>query len=66
MEYANSEIKSLICEYIHNSRNRKILYRRMVDGMTFEALAVEFNMSVRQVKTIVYRETQVLFKHLSY
>ena len=49
MEYTNSQIRDLIREHIHNERDRKILYRRLVDGVCFEPLAEEFDMSVRQI-----------------
>ena len=64
MEYSNSQIKALIAEYIHSQRDRKILYRRLVDGVTFEKLAEEFDLSVRQVKNIVYRNESELFKRI--
>lgn len=54
-EYSNSDIEKLIDEYIHNERNRKILKRRFIDGICYEPLSEEFDLSVRQVKRIVYR-----------
>lgn len=62
MEYTNSEIRALIDEYIHNERNRAILKRRLIDGIVFERLAEEFDLSVRQTKNIIYREQEKLFK----
>ena len=64
MEYTNSQIRELIDEYIHNERNRRMLYRRLVDGVTLERLSEEFGLSVRQTKTIVRRCEMVLFKHI--
>ena len=64
MEYTNSQIRELIEEHIHSERDRKILYRRLVDGIAFEPLAEEFELSARYVKTIVYKAEKVLFKHL--
>ena len=64
MEYTNSQIKALICEHIHSARDRKILYRRLVDGITYERLAEEFQLSVREVKKIVYKREEILFRHL--
>lgn len=58
MEYTNSEIERLIDELIHSARDRAILKRRFIDGICFEPLAEEFDLSVRQVKRIVYRETE--------
>ena len=45
-------------------RDRRILYRRLVDGICFEPLAEEFDMSVRQIQNIVYKSQEKLFKHL--
>lgn len=63
-EYSNTDIQIAINEWIRNERNRNILKRRLVDGICFEPLAEEFDLSVRQVKTIVYRETERLLKHI--
>ena len=64
MEYTNSQIRGLIAEYIHSERDRRILERRLIDGVTFERLAEEFDMSVRQTKAIVYKAQEQLFRHL--
>ena len=64
MEYSNSEITRVINEYIHHERNRKILLRRYIDGITLEALAEEFDLSVKQIKNIIYKNEGVIFKHL--
>ena len=64
MEYTNSQIRRIIAEYIHSERDRRILERRLIDGVTFERLAEEFDMSARQMKNIVYRLQDKLFKHL--
>ena len=61
---SNSEIEHLIDEWIHSERDRKILKRRLIDGICYEPLAWEFQMSVRQMKTIVSRAEARLFKHL--
>ena len=63
MEYTNSQIRELIREHIHSERDRKILFRRLVDGKTFETLAEEFQMSPRQIRSIVHKNEQILFKH---
>lgn len=64
MEYANSEIAALIDEHIHSERDRAILKRRLIDGITFEALAEEFNMSPRHMKRVVYNAQDALFRKL--
>lgn len=63
MEYTNSQIRALIDEWVHSERDREILKRRLIDGITFERLAEEFDMSPRQIKNIVYIQEQQLYKH---
>ena len=63
-EYTNSEIKVLISEHIHNERDRKILERRLCDGVTFDGLSEEFNLSVQRIKVIVYKAQSRLFRYL--
>ena len=62
---SNSEIRHAIDEWIKSERDRKILSRRSSDGICFEPLAAEFDMSVRQIKNIVYRSETILFRHLN-
>ncbi len=62
--YTNSQISHIIDEYVHNERDRKILKRRFVDGIVFDKLAEEFDLSVRQVKNIVYKSEKIFLKHL--
>lgn len=66
MEYTNSQIKALIDEYIHSERDRSILKRRLIDGICFEPLAEEFDMSDRQVRNIVYRCEKIIFSHVDF
>lgn len=60
-----SEWNHLIDEWIFSERDRNILKRRLLDGLTFQQLADEFDMSVRQIKNIVYKKSEILFKKLS-
>lgn len=64
MEYTNSQIRELIAEHIHSERDRRLLERRLIDGVVFEKLGEEFAMSDRQVRRIVYKLQEQLFKHL--
>ena len=64
MEYTNTLIRELIAEYIHSERDRAILCRRLIDGITFERLAEEFEMSPRQIRSIVHKSEMILFKHI--
>lgn len=63
-DYSRTEITEAIDEWILNERNRRVLYRRLIDGITFEKLAEEFDMSVRQIKRIVYKGEDVIFRHI--
>lgn len=64
IEYSNSAIERIIDEYIHSEVNRRILKRRLIDGIAYDPLSEEFHYSVRQVKNIVYKYEKVIFKHL--
>ena len=64
MEYTNSRIRELIAEHIHSERNREILCRRLIDGVTFERLAEEFELSPRQTREIVHKNEQILFRNM--
>ena len=64
MEYTNSQIKEIISEWIHSARDREINIRRYTEGMTYEQLAEVFDMSVSQIKRIIYRDAFVIFRHI--
>lgn len=57
---SNTEIINLINEYIHSERDRKLMQRRYVDGICFEPLAEEFELSTIQTKRIVSKNTEAL------
>ena len=53
-----SELNNLIDEWIFSERDRKILKRRLIDGLTYERIAEEFDLSPRYVSTIIYKGIQ--------
>jgi hypothetical protein len=61
---SRTQLETLIDEWIFSERDRAILKRRMLDGICFDQLSDEFNLSVRQTKNIVYKAKDRLFKHL--
>ena len=63
-EYSRTEIEGAINEWILNEKHRAILRRRLIDGICYEPLAEEFDMSVRQIKDIVYKSQEKVFRHL--
>lgn len=65
----NVQIAADIDRYVNGrnaERNREILKRRLIDGITFERLAEQFDLSVRQTKTIVYKSSEQLFRRVAY
>jgi len=62
---SNSDKIYLIDEWIPNEKYRAILKRRLIDGICFEPIAEEFEMSVRQVKNIVYKSERKLISHIN-
>lgn len=64
IEYSNSQIEAIIDDYIHSDRDRSLLKSRLIDGLTHEKLAEKYDLSVRQVKRLIYKKQEVVFKHL--
>jgi len=64
MEYTNSQILSLISEYIHSERDRLILCSRLIDGITIEKLGEMYELSPRQIKNILRRDEEIIFRHI--
>ena len=60
----NSKLSDLIDEWIKGERNRAILKRRLIDCICYEPLAEEFGLSVTQIKSIVYKQQNIIFKHI--
>lgn len=58
--YTNSELSLRIDDVIHSERDRRILKRRFIDGVTYEKIAEEFELSDRHVKTIVRKYIELI------
>ena len=65
-ELSNIELARAIDTWVRGERNRAILKRRLIDEICYEPLAEEFNLSVQQIKNIVYKSQEQLFKHLKF
>ncbi len=63
-DISRTELTETIDEYILNEKYRAIIKRRLLDGITYDGLAAEFCMSPRQIKRIVYKAEEVIFRHL--
>lgn len=56
--------EKLIDLWIFNERDRAILKRRLLDGVCYEPLAEEFDLTARQVQKIVYKSQNKLIRHI--
>lgn len=64
VDLSRSQIEHLVDEWIFSEGDRAIIKRRLLDGLTYERLAEEFDLSVRQIKNIVYKCEDRLFSHI--
>jgi len=64
MDYTNSQAREAIAEHIHSERDRRLLERRLIDGVVIEKLAEEFELSPRQVRNILRKNEDILFRKL--
>lgn len=56
----NSELAELIGEHIHSERDRQIMRMKLIDGLTYEKIAENFEMSPRYVRSLVKKQTDRL------
>ena len=60
---SNAEIREIIDNYVRGrnaERNRELLKRRIIDGVTMEKLAEEYALSVTQVKEIIHKNLPLI------
>ena len=62
LEITNTQIAHIIDEYIRSERDRNLLKRRYIDGIVFEKLSEEFELSTVQTKRIVKKQSIILLK----
>ena len=65
VKYRNSDAVKIIDEYIHSERDRKIIMRRLIDGVSIEGLAEEFDRSPRAMQRKVAKLQQEVFLHMT-
>lgn len=63
-EYTNTEMFNLIDDYIHVARDRRVMKDRLINGLGMEALAEKYEVSASQMKRIVDRNQETLFRLL--
>lgn len=61
---SNTQLISLIDNWIKSERDRYILKRRLIDGICYEALGEEVGLTYDRIKQIVYKQQNILFKHI--
>lgn len=60
----NFEIAESIDRYVRGERDRAILKRRLIDKISQEKLAEEFDLSVSQIKRILMSAQEQLYTRL--
>lgn len=61
---STKEIDDAINLWIKNKRNREILHERLIDGIKFDELAENHDLSPQQVKNIVRKGKEIVFNHV--
>lgn len=56
-----SELEHRINESVLHERDRRIMYRRLIDGICLEPLSEEFDISVRQLNRIIHKWENKIF-----
>ena len=64
MEYTNSQIRELISEYIHNAVDRKMVFDRLVNGLTFDRISAIYQLEVKTVRKRIHKCENEIFRHL--
>lgn len=63
-EISNDDIAAMIEKWVKGTRNREIMRDRLIDIMTYERIAEKHDLSVRYVKTLIYHQEEIIFKHI--
>lgn len=61
---SRTEWNQLIDDWIFSEIDRHILKRRLLDGLCFQQVADEVNLSIEQVKKRYYKAQKELFIHV--
>ena len=63
-EVSRTELENAIREWVFSERDRAIISRRLLDGITYSELEEEFHISERQIKNIVYKAENKIYNHI--
>ena len=64
INYTYSEMSEIIEENMHSQRDRLILRKCFIDGLSHEKISEEINMSNRQVSNIISKYSVMLIEYL--
>lgn len=64
-DYSNFRFKELTEEYIHSSRDREMLVKFYVDDATYDELCEEYCLSLSQVKRILRKGGETVFRKMN-
>lgn len=59
---SNTDLSALIDNWIKNQRDRGIMKRKLIDGITYEKISEEYELSVKQVYRIVKKYVAMLYQ----
>lgn len=62
-DMSTDDVDELIHKWIFSERDRRVMHRRLIDGIPIEKLAAEFDISVSQIKRIVNKGKQTILSH---
>ena len=63
-DLSRNEIEYLIDQFVFSSRYREILKDRLIEGMTYEMISTRHDLSVSQVKNIIRKNKENVFRHI--
>ena len=67
-DVCRTQIAEAIDEWVilslYADRDRRIMYRRLIDGASVDSLCSEFGLEVSQIRRIVDKWAGVIFKHI--
>ena len=58
------QLSYLIDSWVFSERDRALLKRKLIDNISYEPLAEEFQLSVRQTQAIVYKGLSQIVPHI--
>lgn len=57
---SNTELSALVDDWVKSQRDRQVMKRKLIDGITYERIAEEQELSVKQVYRIVSKWSRLL------